>query len=484
MKGNFYGKVMRYAAKKGVEYVKKNPMKSVKMAGKALHYLTSGKEQAAQFRSGQSVKRKAGKWLSEVKAKTKRRRYRRRIYHEGRYVGKFKKVSRTPFNTMLKYNKYGIAERSETSGTITDDDCAYVINSCVEPQGFIDLVILALMRKLFEKAGITIQSVRDAIGIVGGFSTASSLATGTWIVELIRRNLNDQPPIAGSIIGPVTWTLTGTSVLADACAIFRNNLISLTAGFDNASGVGTSGNLTCEHEFSLIRVYATGEYDIKSTLKLSECRIHAKMSSLLKVQNRTLAAGELDDNSDETDNVSARPLEGYVYKFKGVPHPKDMNVGIGGITDVNAAAYFGTLPKGGVCVKAFGGATMVAAGVSGDFREPPSKGIFTNCVGAARARLNPGEIKEMKLYDKLNGGFYAVMKKIRLQFGTAGAGTNDYGIAYMPFNCQMISLEPVIRIASEGSGCTLAYEVDRTVGIIINETKQKHLRTIVDLNNV
>lgn len=391
------------------------------------------------------------KWNS---SKTKKAAGSPKVYNtSGHWQGKFKRVTkagaRTKFDT---YNKVGVVHSTETIGSVTDNDCVYIVNEVINSRDVIKYMVAAVFRKLLEKAGIRVQGMdRSPFDKEAGDSNELQ-----YHITVIRQN-----HFSGA------QTVTTKDILAadsfnDMVDFFKNLFEQYCSGF----GELHNQNMDEPHKVTLW----TGPNDgstvtILSQMLFNEVFVDIYGTAQLKVQNRTKATG----GSEDAENINNNPLQGWSYLFNGVPKAKANGRITGG---ANAATvYFERMayPKG---VQTFGG-NLVA--MAPDFKEPPFPKQFWNCFKASNIRLEPGAMKMFATRKSKRGNFLKILKSIRLQLDLTG-GYSTYSI----FPVQMIAMEDVIN-ANAAETISVQYEVQRVLGVKCWTKEKKYFTTDYEL---
>lgn len=368
---------------------------------------------------------------SEVKPE-KRPRYVTR----GRYVGRFKKVTKKgAVSTFDSYSRRGVVQACETIGNQSDQDCVYIINEVINSRDLIKYIVAATLRQLIEKAGIRVTSM-DCCPFDKDDGTANEI---NYHISLVRNN----------VVSGISVTQTKDLLTTDSFDIivdfFKNHFEQYCAGY------GELNNNNNEEPIKWVLWSGPNEGNpivILSEMFFNETYVDIYGKAELKLQNRTKATG----GSEDAENVNNNPLQGMSYMFQGVPKPKG-NVRIAGGLDVTAPFARMAYPKG---LTTFGG-TLFATGT--DYREPPPARQFWNCRKAAKVRLEPGDIKTYNALAKKVGNVLKILKSIRLNLD-AGATWSTYSI----FPVQMVALEDVIN-ADAAETISVQYEVQRTLGV-------------------
>lgn len=380
---------------------------------------------------------------------------RQRYVTTGSYQGKFKKVSRAGARTKFDiYNKVGVVHSTETIGSVTDQDCVYLLNEVINSRDLIKYIVAAVIRKLIEKAGIRVQGM-DRSPFDKDAGDANELQYHITVVQ--------QNHLSGASSSTTKDLLVGDTF--DTIVVFFVNIFEqYCAGF----GELNNQNLDEPHKITLWEGPNDGNPTvILSQMLFNETFVDIYGTSQVKVQNRTKATG----GSEDAENINNNPLQGWSYLFNGVPKAK----GDGRVTAGTNGAFYAfermPYPKG---VSQFG---ATGVGLTTDLKEPPFPKQFWNCGEASNIRLEPGAMKMFKWNKSKSGNVLKILKRIRLQLD-AGGGFATYSI----FPVQMIALEDVIN-ANAAETISVQFEVQRVLGVKCYTKEKKYFTTHYELRN-
>lgn len=340
-----------------------------------------------------------------------------KIMGQARYRGRFKKPRRKGAKAG---GRFTTIHTEEVNGTVTDSDCVYLIHTSIDQQVVIKQLVKEMVRKLFARAGFVIHSENEILQSNAGVSDSSG-----FTVRVFEQNNNN------NTIGlAVAHTLVAGSTLETVTVAIASVFYSYSNGYTNPNA-----NNGIELTQMCLFDNKTQE-SLSATIDFREETIVMYSKSALKVQNRTLSG----DGSASTDNVNANPLVGYCYNFSGVPKAKPRNM-----------YQFNRILTGK-------GVTLIKAGTLTDsgLKEPPLPRVFWNCTKSSKIRLQPGDIKEAHISQKVSTNILKLLKKIRYSVGAIP----DLLQFYSPFKHQMIAMEEVINVDPEES-ITVSYEIDR-----------------------
>lgn len=371
-----------------------------------------------------------------------------RYVTKGRYVGQFKKPTKRGVKTGFdSYNRRGVVSVNEIIGSVTDQDCVYLLNEVFNSRDVIYYIAAAMIRKLVEMGGGRVTGNTEPVFTVTDGETSSP----AYHIRLTKENT-----VTGAR-QTNDYTFVAATEFQDIVEFFRNE-------FENyCSGYGELSNDNVREFVRLDLLYGNIDeaQDIRATMFFNETFIDMKGVSEMKIQNRTKATG----GSEDAENINNNPLQGRSYLFMGIPKPKGNGRVIGG---TNGSLFaFERLPttKG---VSNFGAST---GGLNANMREPPDPRLFWNCKKSTKIRLEPGDIKSYWASQSVSGNVLKLLKKIRLQLDAGGQFHT-----YTYFKVQMIALEDVIN-ANAAETISIQYEVERKLGVKCFTKQKKFYKT-------
>lgn len=367
----------------------------------------------------------------------------------GYYQGRFKKPRRAVAGKFTKYLNYGYGTNVEVHGKVNDTDVVYIGASAFDQQHMYKIIVAALLRKLFKKAG--------------------HLA-GSPIQELPLSAYNDSGSGNGSNAGfKLAWvfkSIDGTNTLGE---YFLPNDASISSTAANCGLITYLNDIMSGTEMRKLDRIALYQADFRITTNLPDnlvndndrqWRLAAELDMgrevielysyfTLTVQNRTKGADTADTESDTVDN---QPLHGKLFTFNGLPKLKTTG--------------YEALEK----VSALGIITTKSADLGNGqiYREPPVAKNFSNCVKQSKVLLNPGIIKSHSMTKTWRGYFNNVIFQWRAAYGISN-GQIQFGSVIGP-SC-LIALEESLNSGSSNL-ITCTYEVDRKIGCMFVTARQ------------
>lgn len=434
-----YGGLRRSYMSNPTKFV--NNAKAVARAGGvALSYGASvlGKRKATQAQKVSAAKSMKGvKGMRNVVTNGRKMGYR----GSGVYKGKF--MTRKRMKTMkVDFSKFGVSQKIEEFGEVDDNDTVYVITPCANDVKVLETLIGSLLKKLL-KMGIKWDCTSWTDEILWNPASGSIDPAGLFI------NMYGGRPDTtdGTYDVIASYTMTNGDTLSVLIAQFINSFIQYSAGT-----LGSNAN-TEIYSFvlgSTVRNAANTGF-INQTLGViyfDQEVVHWKGGSRLKIQNRTNSVNA----STSTDVNDAKPLEGYIYDFRGLPRLRASGTGDFKSIDVS------------LNTKTFGAATCPA-----DFKEPPPSRTFANCTGRKKVHLDPGEIKEVTCYGQGSMQLKPFLKKI------CAEDSLSLTIQTM-FKTQMLALEELIN-STDVNAVKVGFENAVSIAVTC-VTKQKKCVTV------
>lgn len=365
----------------------------------------------------------------------------------GRYQGKFRKPKKTKnpkVETLCLKKGYHIT--IETTGRVEDQHCAYMLHSTWNAAAYANAIAGSLLRKLFKKAGISLDQ--------GDQEIAGNLAydARAWLLEYVTYN-----PITGIPSGPPTYqtvdndTFDGILNETTKFGVFKQHITDFLT------------NTSQEEPYSL-NLYSKVTSSASSvvpaaTINLANEFVTVYSSSTIKIQNRT--AGDLAGTDDryELDRIDNQPVKGYVYEFYGEPRLK----------------YPRTIPNTGVTQLNYQNATGVTLWRSADlpsaYIEPPVPRLWANCYKSNGVILQPGDMKKGYVAVKHSGRLTNLLKKLRAERIINGAT-----VCGVKGKTQVYGFEEKIRTPGSNP-ITLQYEAELKVGAVTRSGTTAPLQT-------
>jgi len=355
------------------------------------------------------------------------------------YGGKLRKsVGKSTNRVRSKYQANGGVVIEETHGSVQDADVVGVGHITWHMYAVMRSIFYALMRKLFVKAGVIIQTPYEELRIV---------------------NLSDSGPSGFKIL----WSMQDAAGATTTGSYVIPNDATLESLYGATGLIAVLQNmLTEKNPANLERVMLMSSTDnVVSQIILRQQRISLTVNTHTVIQNRTKSSSGLTG----TDVVDAQPVKGPIFQFTGVPKTKEISPVALNIVPFNGTMLFRKSQLAGSDVAAWS--------------EPPVKSSFYNASKGSYCRLSPGVLKDMEVSKTWNGPFHTIMNRWRITYSSTTIGACP-GISQMAF------LEEELNSGSANL-ISVSYETQHTVGCNLTTVKapnmQPYYATTI-LNNI
>jgi len=382
----------------------------------------------------------------------------------GQYSGKLvRKKGKSSMAVRNKYQKAGAVVIVETYGKVTDNSLIGVGHITWSFTGIQKAITAAILRKLFNKAGIKPESSGQKLELF----TSVTDTDGGFVITWRKMDANGTLTDASYSI-PFVNPNAPTGVSIDT--IVSNCL--LTVDITNMMTEANSNQVERVFLFEFFGTNSENPYNsgrrLVSTINLKQEILELSVAVTTVIQNRTASAGVPASNS--TDIVDSQPLKGPLYTFRGCPKTKTSGVHQLNTTDVRGVVLFryqGLSPE----VE------------NREWAEPPSRNSFSNVINSSYVRLSPGQLKDMSLSKTWKGAFKDLLYKFRMIFEGAGGTPIRYDMAYCPGDSQIAYLEEELNSGSSNS-ITVQYETQHTVGCVLRSMKTPNMGSLFVEENI
>jgi len=363
------------------------------------------------------------------------------IYH-GKSGGRFAKSSKKVAKRLSKYLNKGFVDTQEVSGTVSDPDCCYLQHSAVDSDKQLRMIRKCLMRDLFKKSfGWDCQNADQVIPL--------EQTTGAAVEIKVQLAVQDKST------GVFTYyTVTSAPSTMDTLDKIANYSDFDLAFRNYAQGsVGATQNDTELMYFRCFMLdYGTGlsyNWRLCGQIELDAQYVNVRVQSKMKIQNRSLGAG----GSSDAQAVNNNPVIGYKYDFNtGTPR---------------------TRQEGAFLLETTGGLQGVslvrAAQLPNSFKEPPVPSVFYGLKGAAKIKIEPGEVKHGSVYYTAKVPLLKYITNLGWRYNTYSI-TPSYKTFHVLGKCQLYALEDLINV-NVNENISLAYEVNRECAMYLTERK-------------
>lgn len=345
-----------------------------------------------------------------------------------------------------RFEKKGIVKATEYAATYNGSTLQQTIaigHGTFITRYFRQLAIAAVLRKLFNKAGLQVGSWNDTLGSL-------NFGVGDLIEFTGVRDTN--------VLGDNIYSLSYTLIAGDLTGTFENLVDKIDNQFVIVYRANSSGDLTISwQQVSFFPVGAgTKTFVARTQMLISGAKCEFLCNSQMKVQNQTVAV-ETDNQADNVNNV---PIMGRSYEGLGT----------------------GLVRRGAFTASSIAGGAVYAInwktghisdnGISKIADEPWTKVPFVGVSKTIGVRYQPGEIRTSTLQSRMFVPFDDIMKQVVLTDNTGLQLTNPL-IKRGKFRVQL--LEKMIGLAG-ATGVKVAFEVNNYMGVIFKPGRAGYMQ--------
>jgi len=342
--------------------------------------------------SGQS--RKRSKTSSNKRTQTSQR-YSNKRGGSGFFKGRFnsaKTVSPTAKDLALTKG-YGMVR--EVYGSCSGNNIIWLGASTFDIADVSKTVAIAILRKLFKKAGIDMNNSTLQSYLSFDATTDNMFSYGFTIVRQVAT------PDGVSGLGPYVTLLGDTlETMASGCGL-QGAILEYCRG--NTADIDEKIFL-----YQQDAINPTYAYRLVSSINLKNEKVHLDMKAKFVVQNRT--KGSTSENN-QLDTIDAQPLKGKMYHFnKSMPIIRgDQKYGVA----PNMTSLLGRWSSTAVNL-----ASDTSVGYDSDVLEPPTPYYFQNCGKSSNISLEPGDMKEVNFSNSIDQYYQTFVQKLAWVNGT------------------------------------------------------------------
>lgn len=367
---------------------------------------------------------------------------------------KTSKKRKTKTKRVLNFAGKGSIYVDETLGTITDPDMCYLYVHDHAPGRLYATVAQALVRKICEKAFMTSY-----------MSSFQAVLSGTDInLGAIFYKMRVRTMLMGS--GNMT-TSTITIDQASTIDSLANSLNTFIENVGQGDGTTHTANTFELTNISIAKeIYSLGgtvivDEVLLASLNMQEEIVHVKVTTEVKLQNRSVAS----DGSADTADVNMTPAECFNMRFSGIPHHKYLANGpTAGVAQVNVGGQlFSKLIKDSGHLSVRGAALTAQTGNGNNWQKVQMKGNFNNCKSQSKSIIPPGGITKVKLVFEKSYPFNNYLKKVLNNFDLTGGEryvSNTLG------GGNMLCLQDMININTTYN-LTFTWQIDRETKCVL-----------------
>lgn len=317
---------------------------------------------------------------------------------------------------------YGSGRVLETFGSCAGTEICWVGASTLDIGEMAKTVAQAIIRKLFAQAGLIITNPSMPIisqVLFGGPGVPDVYQGGGFEIVRQRQNAVGDRDYA-------KYTMDSTDTLEQLAV--DSGLVDEIIDYSTASNNNISKTIRL---FQIDANFTGVQYGkCVSTLNMNNEKIHLTMKCKFIVQNRTLGA----TGSVDTEVLDAQPLQGKIYHFNK-SHPIVREVAAI-LNAPNTDTLLGRWSNTGVQL-----VSNTVTGYDQNIRNPPSPYFWTNCSKSGSISLEPGDLKDVSLYNKVDK-FYPDFMASLAWYDGAGVRRQKIG------DCVFIALEERLNSGS------------------------------------
>jgi len=376
------------------------------------------------------------------------------------YAGRVAQKGKSDITIRNKYQKLGAVVIAETAGFVSDPDMIGVGHITFNIEAVIKSIHHALLRKLFRKLGLHIETPYQDLSLGQGF------ISGPNCLKIVTQMLDVNGTVTtGEIILPANTTLENLYALPGGVAPWTGDSLAGTL-----SNMVLGSNPPILKRIFLYIVTPVGVPGSITTVDRLGCmlnmpaeKIEICVNAHTVIQNRTKSTS----GSLGTDVIDAQPLKGPVFQFSGIPKTKMVGVYPLNGPVVNGVYLFRK--------------TELGAADGAAWAEPPVRKAFTNVLKAGYVRIAPGLLNDMSASKSWGGYFETVIMKWRVaaEYGSVNL------MQYSPGMAQILFLEEEMNSGSSNY-IIVNYETQHTVGCNFTTSSSPNMQPVYSasvLNN-
>jgi len=385
----------------------------------------------------------------------------------GHYRGPFNKPKQVKksskvmnFDAQLKIESGGVQ-------SVPIDSSSYVGHG-IAPNRLLETVMQALMRKLFQKAGITISNfedniVRDLMVPVDG--TVPIYDYPNYIIRYGYHIVVNADPSSTPLANSVTWGEHVEPTFGGTWGDLAHHVLETIQGDISLSAL-EAGQLYFV-QFVLLANHGE-EWDTLASMPVEQTTFDLEFYSNLKIQNRTKSStGDLS-----TEVVNANPLEGKIYRTNKWRNGFDLK-------RTTLAAQSGAH---GLYTKNNEGIILADSSVtqSSILQKPPSPYIMgvNKCNSVT---LQPSDIKYSKIAWKTKIGFNEFVHRMWKYFIFTSAQVGSDPIRCELGFSELVGLECMLHDRVETITLDVGYELNQTYTVKCNVSKPRLVPSVTVL---
>lgn len=370
----------------------------------------------------------------------KGRKRRRRLRKNKMYI--------TPKDVIKRCYLHGATIRHEGGSVINDNFCV-TIGHTVPVQQVRRAFFMSMIKRLLDKAGITMESPETVINLVG---------VGDQIYLYYR--------YAPVLSNPTLLNISITFAASESIATLTNKLIAV---YETAGIAGNNQYMQLE---SLLFLAANPANDLASVrISLIGATASFYHSSEMKLQNRT-SNGVTNTQSD--DLVAQYVTGKSYYGYGNYCQSRTRGATPGSVQLSVIGNYIGVM----------GSSNFSTQNPDDQMKEPMPKNHFVNAISSNNVRFGPGELKRSKLFYKCTMPISEFLQYIVRSWDLVnGVFQNLTEFPQKKGKFRFFQLEKEIETiynASPATPVSIAIETNNTVGVVITP----HNNTFMSRENI
>lgn len=349
---------------------------------------------------------------------------RAQVYLRGQIGKRFKKGSKKAAAYMAKFGTLGVTRSFEYNGTsTTTNQCIYIGHSTCPTNVVRQSIDFAIVKKLLMKAELLRNSPTGGLGLQG------------YAMVIYYTDNDDATPGLS-----FQYNINNLDTLSD--------LASQLSPFDGS--VPTFPGRKMQY-IELIQTIGEGQNVVVCRLSLLNAKIRFHISSKLKIQNRTQAAGT---DANQTTTITANPLIGKSYDGSGTGTNYMVKTNAAG---VGGQRQFFVHNENGV---------LDFAPIDNDLQEPPYGKAFDKVKAMNGYSIAPGEIKTSYLKHASTMPLYKAFALLRsVNRDGVGTATVHPQVEFGKF--RFMALEKIIDPVETEPDITVGFEHQFNIGVYL-----------------
>lgn len=371
----------------------------------------------------------------------------RKVPKRGQYITsgtigrRFKRARK--FKKRPKFHIRGYELHTESGGVNESAEVAYMGHGVAQYQ-LCRVVFGAMCRKLFIKTGIRITDPSTPLSI-GGLTSAFRIDLNYTLFLGGPTTVNSTVFFKDAVFETVVDSLTNTifGVAAGNSAYYVNKLdIFLADGQD---------------------LYVTMP---SATLDMTDCKVSMRCSSVLTLQNRTLATDAGTGVSENRNDIANNPLSGKLYSGSGNGAGLRINDNIGNLEPLAAQFDRGV-------IQTQMDALAVTTAQKDIYRRPPMASAFRFVNKAVPVNLNPGVLRTSSIVWERTMVFQKFLEVMRNVMGNGISSTNNIRSNLGKY--EFFGLEKLCNTRNNEPDISLGWELDQKYSASIKWFPKKML---------